>query len=287
MRNIYECHCHIALDGDDFKKAVEKHKNSADISNIRAVFETYRSMGVTYIRDGGDKWGVSLKASEIAQEYGIEYSTPNFPIHKKGNYGGFIGKSFETMADFRTLVKEVKNSGGDFVKIMASGIMDFGKFGVLTGWTLEERELREIVNISHGEGFPVMAHVNGAEGVKKCVEAGVDSIEHGNYMDEDAVKYLAESSSVWVPTAAATKGLMGKGIFPEDALSAVFDMQKKYIALGAEIGVMIAAGSDAGAKCVLHGEGILCEGEILAQYVSEESLLTAQEKIRQIFKRQG
>ena len=92
MKNIYECHCHIALDGEDFKNAAARHKNGADIQHIRRVFEKYRSKGVSYIRDGGDKWGVSAAASQIAEEYDIEYATPVFPIHKKGNYGSFIGR---------------------------------------------------------------------------------------------------------------------------------------------------------------------------------------------------
>jgi len=287
MINLYECHCHIALDGEDFKTASAKHKNGADTEHIRSVLETYRNLGITYIRDGGDKWGVSLAASKIAEEYGIEYATPVFPIHKKGNYGGFIGKSFETLSDYRELVREVKSSGGDFIKIMASGIMDFGAFGTLTGWELSLDEMREMVNIAHGEGFAVMVHVNGADGVKRCVEAGVDSVEHGNYMDADAVRYLAESGCVWVPTVSATTELRGKNLFPEDMLGKILDMQRENIRLGAKLGALIAAGSDAGAKCVYHGTGIINEREFLSAILTDIQLENAQEKLRQTFKRQG
>ncbi|MBQ8831815.1 MAG: amidohydrolase family protein [Oscillospiraceae bacterium] len=287
MSNLYECHCHIALDGEDFKTAAAKHKNGADMMHIRSVFEKYRSMSFAYIRDGGDKWGVSAAASKIAAEYGIEYASPVFPIHKKGNYGSFIGRSFESMADYRGLVKEVKNSGGDFIKVMASGIMDFGRFGVLTGWELSLDEMREMVTIAHGEGFAVMVHVNGADGVKRCVEAGADSIEHGNYMDEDAVRYIAESGCVWVPTVSATTELRGKNLFPEDMLGRILNMQEENIRLGAALGALVASGSDAGAKCVYHGEGSIKEIEYLSAFISEDQLLKAQEKIRQVFKRQG
>lgn len=287
MRKLYECHCHIALDGDDFKTAAAQHKNGADICLISENLKKYREAGVTYIRDGGDKWGASAAAKRYACEYEIEYVSPVFPIHKKGNYGSFIGRSFETMADFRELVREVKDGGGDFIKVMASGIMDFGEFGKLTGWTLSDVELREMVNISHGEGFAVMAHINGADGVKRCIDAGVDSVEHGNYMDMEAVKYLAESGCIWVPTVTATTGLLGKGLFPEDMLGKILEMQKCNIALGAKLGAMIASGSDAGAKCVPHGEGVICETEFLKEFVSEENLEKAQEKLKQTFKLQG
>lgn len=286
MRDIYECHCHIALDGDDFKTAAARHRQRPDMELIRENLEKYRKAGVVYIRDGGDKWGASAAAAEIAGEYGIEYATPCFPIYKKGNYGGFLGKSYESLSDFRALVREVRKSGGDFVKLMASGIMDFSCFGVLTGWELDYGEMREIVNISHGEGLPVMVHVNGAKGVKACVEAGADSIEHGNYMDEDAVRYIAESGCVWVPTVSATVGLCGKGLFPEDMLTKILDMQKQSISLGAKLGAAIAAGSDGGAKCVPHGAGIIGEVNYLKQIVDEEKLNAAQAKLRHIFKHQ-
>lgn len=287
MRKLYECHGHIALDGDDFRTAAARHRNGADISLIRENLEKYRKAGVTYLRDGGDKWGASAAAKKIAGEYEIQYATPVFPIHKKGNYGSFIGRSFETMSDFSELVNEAASSGGDFIKIMASGIMDFGEFGKLTGWILTDDELREIVNVSHGEGFAVMAHINGADGVKRCVDAGVDSVEHGNYMDAEAVKYLAESGCLWVPTVTATTGLLDKELFPENMLLKILEMQKNSIALGAKLGANIAPGSDAGAKCVPHGEGIICEAEFLTEFVSEEKLEKAQEKLKQTFKRQG
>ena len=287
MMNLYECHCHIALDGEDFKVSSAKHKNGADIQHIRNMFEKYKALGVSYIRDGGDKWGASEAAAKIADEYEIEYATPVFPIHKKGNYGGFIGRCFENLSDYRELVKEVKNRGGDFIKIMASGIMDFGEFSVLTGWELPLDEMREIVNVAHGEGFAVMAHVNGADGVRRCVEAGVDSVEHGNYMNEDAVRYLSESGCVWVPTVSATTELRGKNLFPEDMLGKILEMQKENIRLGAKLGALIAAGGDAGAKCVYHGTGIIKEREFLSAFLTDIQLENAQEKLRQTFKRQG
>lgn len=286
MRELYECHCHIALDGDNFKIAAERHRQKPDLELIRENLEKYRKAGASYIRDGGDKWGVSTLAAKIAEEYGIEYATPCFPIYKKGNYGGFIGKSYENLSDFRILVKEIKDNGGDFIKIMASGIMDFSCFGVLTGWELDCKEMSEMVNIAHGEGMPVMVHVNGESGVKACVEAGADSIEHGNYMDEDAVKCIADSGCLWVPTTAATFGLCGKGLFPEDMLMKILDMQKRNISLGASLGAAIATGSDGGAKCVLHGDGIIGEIEFLKKIVDEEKLNSAQAKLRHIFKHQ-
>lgn len=283
MNRYYECHCHIALDGVDFKTAVARHKNGVDTDYIRSVFEKYRAAGIAYVRDGGDKWGVSAAAAQLAPEYGVEYVTPVFPIFKKGNYGGFLGQGFETMGDYRQLVAQAKSLGADFIKIMASGIMDFDVFGRLTGFALPEDELGEMTKIAHGEGLPVMVHVNSADGVKSAASAGVDSIEHGNYVDEAALSDMASAGCVWVPTMAVTANLIGLGLFNDDILKRILELQKKNAALGKHKGILIAPGSDAGAKGLEHCTGLMDEVRILSEIVGDDALLRGQARIREVF----
>ena len=283
MNRFYECHCHMALDGVDFKTAAARHKNGVDMDYIRSVFEKYRAAGIRYVRDGGDKWDVSATAAQLAPEYGVEYVTPVFPIFKKGNYGGFLGQGFETMGDYRQLVARAKSRGADFIKIMASGIMDFDVFGRLTGFALPEDELGEMTNIAHGEGLPIMVHVNSADGVKSAAAAGVDSIEHGNYVDEAALSVMASAGCVWVPTVAATANLIGLGLFNDDILKRILELQKKNIALGKQKGVLTAPGSDAGTKGVEHCTGLMDEVKILSGIVGDDAILRGQERIRAIF----
>ncbi len=144
--------------------------------------------------------------------------TPVFPIFKKGNYGGFLGRAYKSISDYRALVQEAAEKGADFIKLMLTGIMDFDRFGVLTGFSIPEDEMRELVNIAHGEGFAVMAHVNGTDPVKSAVDAGVDSVEHGNFADSSAVRALIDAGCVWVPTLAPTWNFVGKGVFPDEVL---------------------------------------------------------------------
>ena len=75
--------------------------------------------------------------------------------------------------------------------------------------------IREMIAIAHGEGFAVMAHANGAQTIRDALEAGVDSIEHGAYMDGDTVRALARSGAVWVPTLSTVGNLIGNGRYPE------------------------------------------------------------------------
>lgn len=282
---IYECHCHIALDGSDFKNAAARHKNGPDRQYVENILEQYQDAGIPYIRDGGDKWGVSRLAKEIAPDYGLEYATPVFPIYKKDNYGSFIGEGFETMSDFRALVARAKTEGADFIKIMGSGIMDFNQYAVLSGFVLTGPEIREMITIAHGEGFPVMLHMNSCEGVKWAVEAGADSIEHGNYLDRSALAMLAESECVWVPTLTPTVKAMESGAFNAQGIKEVFDMQQGNVALGNAFYVPIAAGSDAGAQNVPHVQSIMDEASRLAKLLGSWSpVLYGQEKLREKFK---
>ena len=176
-----DCHMHMILDGVDWKKAIDRHREQPAEGWIREKLEIYRDLGFTYLRDGGDRWGAGAKARELAPEYGIVYRTPLAPLCKKGHYGSFIGRTYENMGEFRDLVRETRQQGGDFIKIMISGLMDFDRCGVLTEEGFPREEIRELIHIAHEEGFSVMAHANGVRTVEAAAEAGVDSVEHGAY----------------------------------------------------------------------------------------------------------
>jgi len=268
---MVECHAHIALDGLDYKAAVSKHKAAPDIDAIRNTLAYYQSKGITYIRDGGDRFGVSAAAALISREYGIEYRTPIFPIYKKGNYGSFIGRSYESIADYRELLREVKATGGDFIKLMLSGILDFDTPGALTGFFLPDEEVAELVRIAHGEGFAVMAHVNGAQAVYSAACAGVDSIEHGYYTDHNTRVCMAQANCIWVPTLAPFGDQLGRGNFSDDSLRQIMALQADALLDAAALNIPIAPGSDAGCAGVFHGDGIMHEEEYLRSIFGSET----------------
>lgn len=282
-----ECHMHMFMDGKNYKKAVELHRNGVQDWDIREKLETYRARGVTFLRDGGDALGVSARTKELAAEYGITYRTPLFAIHKNGHYGGIVGYGFDNWKEYHALVKKVRAQGGDFIKVMFSGIMDFAGDGGVNEEPLPSDEIREMIRIAHEEGFAVMAHVNGARTVQAAVEAGVDSVEHGNFVDEECLQAMAESQAVWVPTFVTITNLIGCGRFDDRVLEQLKERQGKMIRRGFELGVKIAAGSDAGAYQVPHGQGIWDEYRELSQlYPGEEpDCMTAFEQAEEEIKR--
>ena len=266
-----DCHIHMALDGGPWREALARHRDAPDECFIRRTLETYQALGFTYLRDGGDRWGAGELASRVAGEYGISYRTPCFPIYRKGHYGSFIGRGFETLEDYRALVREVKRRGGHFIKLMISGLMDFSHYGVLTDEPMPEDLILELTNIAHGEGFSVMAHANGDEAVRGAIKAGIDSVEHGAYLTDETLSMLAESRTVWVPTLVTIGNLLGDDRFPESATKPLLSYQMNAVRKAAELGAYIAPGSDAGAYRVLHGQGGLDELALLQQALGEKA----------------
>lgn len=250
-----ECHAHMVLDGVDFRTALARHEQAPEENFIRETLAAYRKAGITYVRDGGDNAGASVRARELAAEYGIEYRTPIFAIHKNGFYGKIVGKCFDTLKEYRQLIDEVKQSDGDFVKVMLGGILDFAVYPQITGGGLTADWMREMVHIAHEEGFAVMAHVNGEEAICAALEAGIDSLEHGFLQTERSLQLLAETGAVWVPTLAPVMNQLGDGRFPDEVLRAYGESQMRNIRRAMELGVKLAVGSDAGAYRVLHASG--------------------------------
>lgn len=251
-----ECHAHIIMNGVNYRKAVDLHKSGPDDRVIREHLKAYQDKGIRFIRDGGDALGVSARAKELAPEYGIDYRTPVFAIYKEGHYGSIVGKSFATMREFHDRVIEAKSAGADFVKIMTTGIMDFNEYGAVTGTPLDAAEVKEMVHISHEEGMAVMSHTNGDYGIQAAVKAGADSLEHGNYMNEESLAMLAESNTVWVPTLVTVRNLLGDGRYADEVLRPIIETAEDNVRKAFWLGVKVAPGSDAGAYRVLHGQGI-------------------------------
>ncbi|MDO5117620.1 MAG: amidohydrolase family protein [Eggerthellaceae bacterium] len=267
-----ECHAHISMDGINYVKCMARHINGPDEAHVRACLDAYRKQGIPFVRDGGDKYGVSKLAKSIAPEYGIEYRTPIFAIYRKGGYGSIVGRAFENMREYAALVDEAASQGADFIKIMTTGIMDFNEFGRITHFDLDAAEVREMVHIAHEQGFAVMSHTNGKTAFLTALEAGVDSIEHGNYIDQECIIALSESATCFVPTATVAKNLMGRGLFDEDVLARIWSASRTVIASAIEADCLVAIGSDAGAVGVMHAQGALDEYDCFCEAVADEKL---------------
>ena len=269
MTTLYDAHVHMALTGFDYRSALAQHVPAPDDEAIRRTLAAYQAAGVRYVRDGGDKYDAGLRAAQLARDFDIAYASPAFPIHQKGNYGAFIGRGFQTLADFRSLVDEALASGATFIKVMASGILDFTTFGRLTGHGLDAGLLASMVAYARRKGVPVMVHVNGSDTVAAAIRAGADSVEHAYYLNDATLRLLAESDCIWVPTLAPIHNARACGLGDARTLQAIEETQTQAVRTVAALGGTIACGSDAGAGGVEHVQGAADERSLLEEALGE------------------
>ena len=124
-----------------------------------------------------------------------------------------------------------------------------------------------------------MAHSNGARTAQAAAEAGIDSIEHGAYLDKDTLQAMEDCGTVWVPTLSAIGNLLGKGRFSEVDVQRILDSALQNVA---DYKGLLAAGTDAGAWAVPHGSTTE-EGWFAMAGVGEERLHEGFLVIRQKF----
>jgi imidazolonepropionase-like amidohydrolase len=137
-----------------------------------------------------------------------------------------------------------------------------------------------------------MVHVNGSETIQNVLKAGADSIEHGYYMDDETIRRLADSKTVWVPTVVTVANLLKdpKHRYHTESVKQILALQEENIRKAVKAGCMLAAGSDAGAYMVPHCDGLVDEVEcfkhILADDAETDRVLTRGENaIKSMFRR--
>jgi len=148
-------------------------------------------------------------------------------------------------------VRKASQNGSDVIKITATGgVLSQQGRGLEAHFTSEE--MKAIADTAHSLGLKVMAHAHGARGIEAAARAGIDSIEHGTYIDEPAARAMKASGTVLVPTLMAFQGIserLGKGVYTptvETKVRAVADKAKVFMGQAMKWGVPIAFGTDAG-----------------------------------------
>ena len=168
-----------------------------------------------------------------------------------GGHGHFMGREADGADGVRRAVRQELKGGAHFVEAMATG-------GVLTPGVsptqtaLLADELTAIVQEAHNAGRRVATHAIGREGIANALRAGVDSIEHGYYLDDDLFEQAVAQGTVLVPTLLAVHGIVTDGPsggsptwMIEKAASAA-DRSKTMFKAAVDSGMKIAAGTDAG-----------------------------------------
>ena len=186
----------------------------------------------------------------------------------KATEGGGLGVC-DGADDCTRAVRDVIKSGADVIKITATGgVLSNTAAGVNQQFT--DEELSAIVNTAHHLGRKVTAHAHGTEGIKAALRAGVDSIEHGSFLDKDTVKLFKKQDAYLVPTllagATVKEEVLNNPNMPKaiaDKVEIVAPKMEASFKLALKNKVKIAFGTDSGVS--KHGDNAK-EFELLVKY---------------------
>ncbi|MEP4484397.1 MAG: amidohydrolase family protein [Halioglobus sp.] len=265
---------HVHLDGElnpPASYSEDYFMNSADIAlratvyarrTLEAGFTTVRDLGTADIgallglRNAINKGYVEgprifAAGKSIATTGGHADPTNGIRYDLRGDPGPEDGV-INGADDAYKAVRQRYKDGSDVIKLtVTGGVLSLAKSGDNPQFT--DTELEAIVSASQDYGFVVAVHAHGAEGMKRAIRAGVDSVEHGTYMDSEAMKLMRKNGTWYVPTISAGKWV-GELAEEDGKLPAV--VRPKAAAVGPQIqgtfaqayknGVKIAFGTDSG-----------------------------------------
>ncbi len=190
-------------------------------------------------------------------------------------------------------VRRASQNGADWIKITATGGV-LSQQGRGLGAHFTGAEMESIAETAHSLGLKVMAHAHGARGVEIASEAGIDTIEHGTYLDEGAIAAMKQNGTVLVPTLMAFQGVterLGKGIYTpvvEAKIRAVAEVAKVFMGKAHDAGVKIAFGTDAGVFehgrnagefALMMGQGMSSREAFAAATIVAAEVLEMQDRI--------
>ncbi len=242
--------------------------NDVDYAYRSVVFAKRTLMaGFTTVRDAGGGIVISLKkAINQGLIEGPRIFAAGTPIGSTGSHGDPTnGYRSDLMGDpgprvgvangvdeCMKAVRQRYKDGSDVIKIMATGgVLDVSTNG--SGAQYSEEEMKAIVQTANDYGLKVMAHAHGAEGIKRALRAGVRSIEHGTFMDDECIELFKKTGAWYVPTIIAGKSVSDSAMVPNYFPPVV---AKKALEIGPKLqstfaraikeGVKVAFGTDAG-----------------------------------------
>jgi imidazolonepropionase-like amidohydrolase len=263
LPGLINCHVHLTADGapDLFAQAAGDTVPLATLRAARSAWITLQS-GVTTVRDCGaaDDVVVELaKAISRGLVPGPRVQAAGRVITMTGGHGHFIGREADGPDEVRKATRAEIKAGAGVIKVMATG-------GVLTPGVsptqtaLLPEELAVVAQEAHNSGRRVTTHAIGRAGIHNALISGIDSIEHGFYLDDELLDLAVDQGTFLVPTILAVDGIVRNGLaqgipgWVVDKAEREAAKQRESFAAAVSSGMRIAAGTDAGTPFNGHGE---------------------------------
>ena len=276
MPGLMDMHVHLSGQHSADSYSERFFMSTPDVA-LRASLFAKRTLlaGFTTVRDLGDSEGVVIALREAIKKGWVigprifaagksiattgGHADPTNGLARKwsGDPGPLDGV-VNGPDDARKAVRQRYKDGSDVIKITASGgVLSLARSG--ENPQFNDEELKAIVETANDYGFKVAVHAHGAEGMKRAIRAGVYSIEHGTYMDDEARALMLKNGTWYVPTIMAGRWVAEQakvdGYFPpvvRPKAAAIGPLIQATFAKAYKAGVKIAFGTDTGVSP--HGE---------------------------------
>jgi imidazolonepropionase-like amidohydrolase len=286
LPGLMDLHVHLLGESSPRRYLERYTSNPADMT-LRGVIYAQRTLeaGFTTVRDlGAEATAIVALRDAIARG---EFAGPRIfaatsSLASTGGHGDPSNGLSRQLAwhptpiqgvvnsidDARQAVRQRYKERADWIKITATGgVLSVAKSGQNPQFT--EAEIAAIVSTARDYGFQVAAHAHGTEGIKRAIRAGVATIEHGSYMDAEAMKLMKQRGTYWVPTLSAGRFVAEQaeieGYYPEVVrvkAAKIGPVMQQTFVKAYRAGVPIAFGTDCGV--CLHGTNAL-EFELMVE----------------------
>jgi imidazolonepropionase-like amidohydrolase len=283
LPGLFDCHVHVMVSGVDTLRQLQTPFSYPFFEAVHNLRRTL-ALGITHVRDaGGADLGVAeavrrglvagprlqIAVSMLSQTggHGDGWHVCGAELPLMGPHPGRPDPVVDGPDEMRRKVRELLRAGADVLKVATSG-------GVLSARDdprhphFRPAELDVLVEEARAAGVFVMAHAQGAEGIKAAVRAGIRSIEHGIYLDDEAIELMLERGTWLVPTLAAPRAVLtaaaAGAALPDAVVAKAREVQAAHdasVTRAVEAGVKVAMGTDSGVGP--HGDN-LTELELMA-----------------------
>ncbi len=284
LPGLIDTHVHVVFDGINF---MQEMNTPYSLNYYKAMEPMRRTLdaGITSVRDAGGadlgmkqaveqgliagpRMQISITVLSITGGHGDSWLPSGTDMDLFPATPGRPSGICDGVEEVRKKVREVLRAGADIIKVCSTGgVLSPTDHPEFTQFSPEELEVM-VQEAAYRRGVKVMAHAQGAEGIKNAVRAGIHSIEHGIFVDDEAIELMLERGTFLVPTLLAPLAVLEQaeagGSMPEWGIRKsreVIEIHSENIGKAFKAGVNIAMGTDAGV--MKHGTnlrelGLMC-----------------------------
>ncbi|MGV3263483.1 amidohydrolase family protein [Cytobacillus pseudoceanisediminis] len=257
---LIDLHIHMMWDGS-LNPVQTSETEGYEQMLIRAVAncQTYLQHGITTVRDIGSIDDIALHVAKGIKRGlipGPDVIASGKTLTMTGGHDPFWARFVDGKEEALKGVREQIFKGAEVIKVSSTG----GVYGRIEGeqvgnaeLSLEEQEV--ICNEAHRFGLKVASHAIGRDGIHNSILAGVDTIEHGHFLDDELAALMEERNTAWIPTLFVYKQIAtqeGIPSYARDKAEEIVSIHRNAFESYFNRNIVIGAGSDAGSPCTSH-----------------------------------